>query len=136
MIADLRQVGAVNKVAAQQLLANPDSSGFKLKSHAQDLDLQLLHDIIKMPRDLRVSYGENLRACMASIMRSIFAYGMDENKSGALRSISADVDLLKHYLAQAPKLRNLKFAFEHRATLAVELGRLVGGLIRSAKAQS
>jgi len=134
VIGDLRQRGNLNQAAAKQLLANPDSSGFQLKQQAQALDTQILHDIIKMPRDMRVTYGENLRACMARLMRAVFAFGLDVNRMTALHSISADVDLLKHYLAQAPGLKTLKFAFEHRVGLAVELGRLVGGLIRSAKA--
>jgi len=135
VITDLQQRGEVNKAVAKQLLANPDTSGFKLKSQAQELDLQLLQDIIKMPRDLRVSYGENLRTCMARLMRSIYLYGLEDNKPQLLKSISADVDLLKHYLTQAPRLNNLKMAFEHRVGLTVELGRLVGGLIRSAGGQ-
>ena len=135
VITDLQQRGQVNKASAKQLLANPDTSGFKLKSQAQDLDMQLLQDIIKMPRDLRVSYGENLRVCMARIMHAVFAYGTEDNKPALLRKMSADVDLLKHYLAQAPRLSNLKFAFEHRVGLVVELGRLLGGLIRTAGAQ-
>jgi hypothetical protein len=133
VIADLRQRGNLNQAAAKQVLANPDSSGFKLKQQAQALDTQLLQDIIKMPRDLRVTYGENLRACMARLMRAVFAFGLDVNRMAALHSISADVDLLKHYLAQAPRLSKLKFAFEQRVGLAVELGRLVGGLIRADK---
>ena len=134
VITDLRQRGSLNQAAAKQVLANPDSSGFKLKQQAQALDTQLLQDIIKMPRDLRVTYGENLRACMARLMRAVFAFGLDVSRVAALHSISADVDLLKHYLTQAPRLSRLKFAFEHRVGLAVELGRLVGGLIRSAMA--
>lgn len=136
VIEDLRQRGNLNQAAAKQVLANPDSSGFKLKQQAQALDTQLLQDIVRMPRDLRVTYGENVRACMARLMRAVFAFGLDVNKMTVLHSISADVDLLKHYLAQAPRLSNLKFAFEHRVGLAVELGRLVGGLIRSAKVSS
>lgn len=133
VIEDLRQRGNLNQAAAKQVLANPDSSGFKLKQQAQALDMQLLQDIIKMPRDLRATYGENLRACMARVMRAVFAFGLDSNRTAALAAISADIDLLKHYLAQAPRLSKLKFAFEHRVGLAVELGRLVGGLIRADK---
>lgn len=132
VINDLKMRGEVNKASAKQLLANPDTSGFKLKSHAQDLDTQILIDIIKMPRDLRVTYGENLRATMGRIMACIFAYGLEDNKAALLRAISADVDLIKYYLAQGQRLSNLKTSFEHRVGLAVELGRLVGGLIRSA----
>jgi hypothetical protein len=135
VIHDLRMYNEVNKSSAKILLANPDTSGFKLKSQAQDLDTQLLQDIVRMPRDLRVTYGENLRACMGRIMRCIFAYGNEDNKMLLLRSISADIDLIKHYLAQGLKLSNLKIAFEHRVGLAAELGRLVGGLIRTASVQ-
>ncbi|ADE12181.1 hypothetical protein [Sideroxydans lithotrophicus] len=130
VIDDLKQRGEVNKAAAQQLLTNPDNTSFQLKTKAKELDLQLLQDIIKMPRDLRATYGENLRVCIGRILRGAMAYGLEDNKPQLLKSISADVDMLKHYLAQAPRLNGLKLAFEHRAGLAVELGKLVGGLIR------
>lgn len=131
VIEDLRTRGELNKAGAQKLLANPDTAPFQLKAQAQDLDTQLLHDIIKLPRDVRSTWGENVRQCMARIMRGVFLYGQEDNKPQLLKQISADVDLLKHYIAQAPKLSQIKFAFEHRAGLAVELGRIVGGLIRA-----
>jgi hypothetical protein len=134
-ITDLQQRGELNKAAAKQLLANPDTAGFKLKSTAQDLDTQLLHDILKMPRDLRSTYGENLRTTLGRILRAVFAYGLEDNKPALLRQLSADLDLLKHYLAQAPRLNGLKLNFEHRAGLAVELGRLVGGLLKAQQVQ-
>lgn len=136
VINDLRQRGELNKAAAKQLLAHPDTAGFQLKAKAQDLDTQLLFDIAKMPRDLRTTYGENLRACLARLMRGVFAFGLEENKPALLRALSADIDLLKHYLTQAPRLSPLKgFSFEHRVGLAVELGRLVGGLIKAQQVQ-
>lgn len=135
LILELKQRGELNKAAAKQLLANPDTTGFMLKSVVQDLDTQLLQDIIRMPRDIRQTYGESLRTCMAHILRQVFSFGLEENKPALLRSLSADIDQLKHYLAQAPRLSQLKFAFEHRAGLAVELGRLVGGLIKANQGQ-
>jgi polyhydroxyalkanoate synthesis regulator phasin len=135
VIDELKQRGEMNKAAAQQLLTNPDNTSFQLKTKAKELDLQLLQDILKMPRDLRTTYGENLRTCMGRILRSVMAYGLEDNKPQLLKSISADVDMLKHYLAQAPRLNGLKLSFEHRASLAVELGKLVGGLIRSTQVQ-
>lgn len=131
VIAELRQRGELNKAAAQQMLANPENTAFMLKARAQELDTQILNDLLKMPRDVRSTYGENVRNCMGRIMRATFAYGLESDKPALLKDLSADVDLLKHYLAQAPRLNLLKFNFEHRAGLAVELGRLVGGLIRS-----
>lgn len=135
VIDDLRQRGELNKAATKELLIRGDESDFQLKTKVQDLDTQITQDIIKMPRNHRAVYGENLRSCMSRIMRSVQAYGLEENRSALLRSISADVDCLKHYIAQAPRLNGLSFSFEHRASLAVELGRLVGGLIRAQRAE-
>lgn len=133
VINDLRQRGEVNKAGAKQLLTNPDTSGFKLKSHAQDLDTQIMLDIINMSRDIRTTFGENVRVCMARLMRSVFSFGLHADKMSVLKEISTDLDLLKHYLIQAQKLKQVKIALEHRAALTVELGRLVGGLIRAEK---
>ena len=133
VITDLQQRGELNKAAAKQVLANPDTSGFKLKSHAKDLDMQVTLDLISMPRDVRATFGENLRECMARIMVNVFAFGNSVVKEDVLHAISTDVDLLKHYIEQAQRLNKVKIAFTHRAGLAVELGRLVGGLIRANK---
>lgn len=132
VIEDLRQRGEVNKSAARELLAHPDTAGFKLKSQAQALDTQLLQDVLKMPRDLRATYGENLRACMARIVRGVMAYGLEENKLELLRSLSADIDCLKHYLAQAPRLNRLKLAWaKYPGNLAAVGRRLAGVLIET-----
>lgn len=133
VIADLIQNGNLNQAAAKKLLADPDSKGFQLKQQAQVLDLHLLHDIIGMSRDLRATYGENLRLPMCRIMHGVHAYGTAPDKTAVLHQIDTDINLVKHYLGQAPKVSKLKkFAFEHRAGLAVELGRVAGGLIRAA----
>lgn len=131
VITDLRQRGELNKAAARDLLTQPDTAGFRLKAHAQDLDTALTQDIAKLPRDLRSTFGENLRTVMARIMRAVFAFGLEDNKPALLRHLSADVDLLKHYLVQAQRLSQVRIAIEHRAGVAVELGRLVGGLMRT-----
>ena len=131
VINDLRMQGEVVKASAKQLLSNPDSTGFKLKQVGEDLDRHLLEDIAKIPRNHRGVWGESVREAMARVMRAIFMYGTEEYKLRLLRALSADVDLVKHYLTQAHRLNFAKgIAFEHRVTLAVELGKLVGGLIR------
>ena len=130
VIQDLRHRNEINKLAARELLTHTDTANFQLKAKSQDLDTQLLQDIIKMPRDIRSTYGETLRRCMGNIMYCVMQYGLEENKPALLRALSAHIDCLKHHIAQAQRLSALKLAFEHRAGLAVELGRLVGGLIR------
>lgn len=104
VIDDLKQRGEINKAAAAQLLASPDAACFQLKAKAQDLDTQIMRDILKLPRDVRATYGENLRTCIGRIMRSVMAYGLEDNKPQLLKSLSADIDLLKHYFAQAQRL--------------------------------
>lgn len=136
VIEDLRQNGELNNAATHDLLVNPDSAGFKLKTEATKLDTILLQDVIRMSRDLRVTYGENIRVCMGKILRDVMAYGLEENKPALLRNLSADVDCLKHYITQAPRLNGLKLNFKSRARSAVELGRIVGGLIRSQRSAS
>lgn len=136
VIDDLRQRDEVNKAGAQELLAHPDKANFQLKAKTQTLDTLLLQDIVKMPREYRATYGENLRVCMGRILRGVMAYGLEDNKPALLRTMSADIDCLKHYIAQAQQLSRIKLAFEDRARCAVELGRLVGGLIRAQKVAS
>lgn len=129
VINELKQYGELNKAAAKILLAESEYPDFKLKSKAEELDTELLRDCIKMPRDIRATYGENIRQCQARLMKYVMAYGQEDNKPKLLKEISAEVDLLKHYLAQAPKLNGLKIKFESRVTLIVELGKIVGGLL-------
>lgn len=136
VIHDLQQQRAINTAATKKLLADPNASGFDLKRQAQDLETLLMHKIIRMPKDIRAVYGENMRACLARVIRNVFAYGIAFDKVSVLHEISADIDVLKYHLTQAAQLRNLTIPFESAATLAVGLGRLVGGLIRSNEATS
>jgi hypothetical protein len=135
VIEDLQSQKQLNKSSTEKMLANPDTSEFIFKTKAQDLDYQLLQDLLKLPRDVRTTWGENVRECMVRILRGTYLYGNEDNKPRLLKQISADIDLLKHYITQAQRLNRFKIAFEHRVGLAVELGRIVGGLMRSHKVQ-
>lgn len=134
VITDLRKYGELNAAAVTQMLKDPDSGPFMLKEKVESLDTLLIRDIAKMPRDLRCCYGENLRHTMHRVVRGTMAYGLSLRKDVVLRELSADVDMLKHYLCQSQQLDRLKGKLEHRAGLAVEIGRLVGGLIRKPEA--
>lgn len=61
VIADLRQRNEVNKAAARELLTHPDTADFQLKAKSRELDTLLIQDLAKMPRDMRATFGENLR---------------------------------------------------------------------------
>lgn len=134
VIADLITHKQLNTASAAKSLVNPSTQDFIFKTKAIEVDYQLLEDIIKLPRDIRVTWGENVRETMQRIMRNTYLYGNEDNKPQLLKQLSADVDLLQHYLRQAQALNRFKFAFEHRVGLVVELGRILGGLQRAQRA--
>ncbi len=135
VIADLISHKQLKTAAAAKALANPNTQEFIFKSKAEALDYQLQLDCLKLPRDLRTTWGENVRETMQRIMRNTYLYGNDDNKPQLLKQLSADIDLLSHYIRQAQTLNRFKLAFEHRVGLVVELGRILGGLQRAHKVQ-
>jgi hypothetical protein len=134
IINELRQFKKLNRAGENKILRSTNTSEFVLKAKAEELDKQLTLDLMRLPRDARAIWGENVRTVMYSLMHHIFAYGLEDNKQALLNSLSADVDQLKHYLSLVPTLKKLKIAFEHRVSLAVEIGNLLGGVIRALKA--
>ena len=136
VIADLIAHKQLKISTTAKALANPDTQEFIFKTKAGDLDTLLLQDIIKLPRDIRVTWGENVRQTMQRIMRSTYLYGNEDNKPQLLKQISADVDLIRHYICQAQALNLFKISFEHRVGLVVELGRILGGLQRAQRTTS
>lgn len=133
VIANLISHKQLNTAAAAKALANPNTQDFIFKTKAEELDYQLLEDMIKLPRDIRATWGENVRKTMQRIMRNTYLYGNEDNKPQLLKQLSADIDLLRHYISQAKALNRFKYAFEHRVGLVVELGRILGGLQRAHK---
>ncbi len=136
VIADLISSKQLKTATTAKALANPDTQEFIFKNKAGDLDTLLLQDIIKLPRDIRVTWGENVRQTMHSIMRNTYLYGNEDNKPQLLKQLSADVDLIRHYICQAQALNLFKISFEHRVGLVVELGRILGGLQRAQRTTS
>lgn len=131
VIADLITSKQLKTSTTAKALANPNTQDFIFKTKAAELDSRLLQDIIKLPRDLRATWGENVRQTMQRILRNTYLYGNEENKPQLLKQLSAEIDLLQHYISQAQALNRFKFAFEHRVGLVVELGRILGGLQRA-----
>jgi len=130
VIEQLQAGKQLNQSTAKKLLAQPETAPFMLKEKAVDLDTALLGDILHLTRDQRTTWGESVRACMARFMHNVFAYGQADNKPQLLKKLSADIDLLKHYITQTKQLNAFKSkSFEHRVGLVVELGKIVGGLI-------
>ncbi len=136
VLGDLITNKQLKTATTAKALANPATQDFIFKTKAGELDSRLLQDIIKLPRDLRVTWGENIRQTMQRIMRNTYLYGNEDNKPQLLKQLSADVDLIRHYLCQAQALNLFNVAFEHRVGLVVELGRILGGLQRAQRITS
>lgn len=136
VIADLITSKQLKTATTAKALANPDTQEFIFKTKAAELDSRLLQDIINLPRDIRVTWGENIRQTMHSIMRNTYLYGNEDNKPQLLKQLLADVDLIRHYICQAQALNLFKISFEHRVSLVVELGRILGGLQRAQRTTS
>lgn len=136
VIEQLRTDKQLKTASTAKILTNPKVDEFIFKTKAIELDTQLLQDLIKLPRDMRVTWGENVRQTTQRIMRNTYLYGNEDNKPQLLKKLSADVDLLKHYITQAQRLNRFKIAFEHRVGLAVELGSILGGMIRAQRVPS
>lgn len=134
VIRDLQNLSKLNATAATELLKHPERATFQFKDKVQELDTLLTQDVARMPRDLRSYFGENIRQVMFCIVNGAMAYGLADNRVALLRSLSAHIDQLKHYLVQSQKIGQFKGKFDHRAGLAVEIGRLVGGLIQKGAA--
>lgn len=135
VLQDLITDKQLRTASMTKALASPNTQDFLFKTKASELDYQLLQDVMKLPRDIRATWGENVRQTMQRIMRNTFIYGHEDNKPQLLKQLSADIDLIKHYMCQAKTLKRFTLAFEHRVGLVVELGRLVGGLQRAQKAR-
>lgn len=135
VIADLVAHKQLKTASTKKALTNPNTQDFIFKTKAQALDTQLLQDCLKLPRDVRATWGESVRQTMQRIMRNVYLYGNEDNKPQLLKQLSADIDLIGHYISQAQTLNRFKCAFEHRVGLVVELGRILGGLQRAQKVQ-
>lgn len=68
VIADLITSKQLKTSTTAKALANPNTQDFIFKTKAAELDSRLLQDIIKLPRDLRATWGENVRQSHILIM--------------------------------------------------------------------
>ncbi len=136
VIQDLISNKQLKKVTAHKLLSNPETSGFLFKDAVIKLDTQILFDLVNLPRDIRSTWGENLRQASQRLLRNTFLFGKEDNKPRLLKQISADIDMLKHCMLQVKQVSRIKINYENRVGLVVELGRLAGGLIKAAGEKS
>jgi hypothetical protein len=103
---------------------------FRLKQVAQDLYAHCINDLSRMPKDFRSSIGQNIHDAISRILRNVFLYSRSKNRGDLLSMLSGEIDLIKHLLTEAFRLKLFhEEKFNSRAGLAVELGKITGGLL-------
>jgi hypothetical protein len=129
-IIDLQREQKVSDTNNIYVLLNKDV-GFRLKEVCNQLYELLIKDIMKMSRNARMFIGQDLRECMSRIFRYIYSYSLSQSCRELLVKLSIEADILKQYLVTAYTLQHITIkSFNHRITLSVELGALVGGLLK------
>ena len=129
VINDIGQESAVTRARAAQLLLKQDVT-FRLKQVAQDLYAHCINDLSRMPKDFRSSIGQNIHDAISRILRNVFLYSRSKNRGDLLSMLSGEIDLIKHLLTEAFRLKLFhEEKFNSRAGLAVELGKITGGLL-------
>lgn len=129
VIADLGQESAVTRARAAQLLLKQDVT-FRLKQVAQNLYSHCITDLSRMPKDYRSSIGKDIHDTISAILRNVFLYSRTKSRGDLLSLLSGEVDLIKHLLTEAFRLKLFhEEKFNFRAGLAVELGKITGGLL-------
>lgn len=129
VIADLGQESAVTRARAAQLLLKQDVT-FRLKQVAQDLYSHCITDLSRMPKDYRSSIGKDIHDTISAILHNVFLYSRTKSRGDLLSLLSGEVDLIKHLLTEAFRLKLFhEEKFNFRAGLAVELGKITGGLL-------
>ena len=103
-------------------------------SRTYDLLLWLLPQATKFPHAHRFGLGERVTNRALDLQETLLAAGL-QNKSGRGRLlILADIQLaqLKQYIRLCKDLQLLSIAqYEHVADMLVEIGRLLGGWIKT-----
>lgn len=139
LVEDLCQTDRLRTARAAQILLNPTQTTFRLKQVTAELYQKLHETIHRFPMDQRYFRGKDTAECMYRLMRLVHDYATSEQRSLVLRKISSESDLLKSLFqslhnkeprgGQKVQLINSR-QFGEWSALAVELGNLVGGLLR------
>ena len=139
LIEELCQTDRLRTARAAQILLKPSQVTFRLKQVTQEMYEKLHATIHRFPMDHRYFRGKDAADCMYRIMRLVHEYAASDQKSIILRRLSGEADLLKAlFVSLHSKDRHGKQSlqlidgskFGEWSALAIEMGDLIGGLIR------
>ena len=97
-----------------------------------DLLLWLIPPLDKFPRVRRFTLGERIEAGLLAVLELVVEAAYTRNKEAPLRRANVQLDVVRHLWRMAHELKVLvPRRYEHGATLMDDLGRQIGGWLRS-----
>lgn len=107
-----------------------------LKEKCKDMmkyGYQALRDI---PRDYRYTLGADIRASMNNLLNLIIRCGKRYYKKTTLEDMDIELETLRTYVQVAVENRVISVKkYEYWSKLLEELGRMIGGWLKSVKAK-
>ena len=113
-------------------MSAPDSPQAVQTCH--ELLVWLVPELDRFPRVRRFTLGERLEARLLAVLEALVQAAYTRDKRAALTRANLDLELARHLWRLAYELRAINVGrFEHGAGLMLDLGRQVGGWLKSAR---
>lgn len=110
---------------------NPPSVPQSVQS-CHELLLWLIPQLDKFPRSRRFTLGERIEAGLLEVLELLVEAAYQCNKEAALRRANVRLEVVRHLWRLAHELKVMATRqYEHGARLIDDLGRQIGGWLRS-----
>jgi len=97
-----------------------------------ELLLWLIPQLDKFPRSRRFTLGERLEAGLLTVLELLVEAAYTHNKAAALHRANLRLEVVRHLWRLAHELKVIAMRqYEHGAKLLDDLGRQIGGWLRS-----
>ena len=97
-----------------------------------ELLLWLIPQLDKFPRSRRFTLGERIETALLDVLELLVEAAYTRNKESPLRRANLRLEVVRHLWRLAYELKSVAIRqYEHGAKLMDELGRQVGGWLRS-----
>lgn len=97
-----------------------------------ELLLWLIPQLDKFPRSRRFTLGERIEAGLLAVLELLVEAAYQRNKEPPLRRANLQLEVVRHLWRLAHELKVMATRqYEHGAQLIDELGRQIGGWLRS-----
>lgn len=102
---------------------------------AFDLVIWGCRHVARFPRSYRVTLGDRLEHRLYSILEDLLRAKYTRERMNILRGINCELELLRYQFRVASELKCLSHeSYGHAARSVNEIGQMVGGWMKSAKA--